>query len=559
MIVTMSPSPPLAEQSRPARAELLCLAGAILLGAILRLSFPSRMAIEHFDEGVYASNFWFGAEEGYEYPARHLYAPPLLPAAIEWTMIIASLLGIRPTGFVPMIPSLLAGLATIPSIWWVGRRWFGPSAGIVSAWLVAASDFHSSYSRAALTDVPVCLFILWGVYFTWLALQTGTRRDIILAAVFTALAWWTKYNGWLPLAIGLSGGMAWQLAMPLTERQLVQFAKRWLLVAGLSFVLWSPVLIGLQKHGGYNAVAANHGQYVGGIAKWPETAGKQLDHIATYDGPFRPLYDSYPANYLAIKLGIWIPRQIEWLPSILLLIGVVTVCLLCWYRRVRLPTSGANWVLLAWICGLTVATPFYYPYPRLVLPWMAAAWLGAGLLVQHAIDSGVVFALIPGRASQSWRPQWLEIGIACWLVAATLTTQHLHAWEDRGTLAKIVDWCSEHIKRETVAAGHPGDEAIVYVYGLPAAVFRLKADGLPLVAPVADFRFLDSPSPRPTFFIFPADFQDEPRFSQLWEAKRDRFGQVWPRQYGDSSLVMLDAERNAGFFRCGLCLVKVTN
>ena len=104
MIVIMPPSLPQTEQPRPARAELLCLAGAILLGAILRLAYPGRMAIEHFDEGVYASNFWFGAEEGYEYPARHLYAPPLLPAAIEWTMILASLCGIRPTGLIPMIP-----------------------------------------------------------------------------------------------------------------------------------------------------------------------------------------------------------------------------------------------------------------------------------------------------------------------------------------------------------------------------------------------------------------------------------------------------------------------
>jgi dolichyl-phosphate-mannose-protein mannosyltransferase len=490
-----------------------------------------------------------------------LYAPPLLPAAIEWTMIIASLCGVRPTGFIPMIPSLLAGLAMIPSMWWVGRRWFGPSAGIVSAWLVAASDFHSSYSRAALTDVPVCLFILWGVYFTWQALQTGTRRDIILGAVFTALGWWTKYNGWLPLAVGISGAAAWQFTLPHEERQPVKVAKRWLLVAGLAFVLWSPVLIGLQKHGGYNAVAANHGQYVEGFLEWPENAVEQLDHVASYDGPLWMLYFS-PAMRIAEIVPTWVLNCFSWGPNLVFFVGTVAVCLACSYRRVRLPARAVNWALLAWLCGLTVATPCYYPYPRLMMPWMTAAWLGAGLIVQYAINSSVIFALRPVSIGQKWSPQWIEVSLAAWLIAGVMSQSkfhQIHAWQDRGDLAKAADWCAEHVRSETAAAGYPADEAIVYVYGLPAAVFRLKADGLPLVAPVANFSFLDSPRPRPTFLLFPAHFQDVSEFNKEWEAKRHQFEQVWPKVYYYSELVRLDADRNVGFFRSGLCLVKVGN
>ena len=291
-----TPAPPSTIERTISRTEWLWLLGAVLFGAILRLSFPGRMAVEHFDEGVYASNFWFEVEQGGEYPARHLYAPPLLPMAIEWTMIVASLCGIKPTGFIPMIPSLIAGLVTIPSLWWVGRRWFGPSAGIVAAWLVAASDFHASYSRAALTDVPVCLFMLWGVYFIWQALQSGTRRDILLAGLFTGLAWWTKYNGWLPLAIGLSGGAAWQLSLPRADRRLRQFFTRWLLVALTAFVIWSPVLWGLQKHGGYAAVAANHRQYVGNLddfERWCDTALSQMRTIGAYDNWFGALHEAF--------------------------------------------------------------------------------------------------------------------------------------------------------------------------------------------------------------------------------------------------------------------------
>ena len=122
MIEFMPPQTIVAEPNPIPRAEYLWLAGALLLGLVLRLGFPGRMAIEHFDEGVYASNFWFDASDGSQYPARHLYAPPLLPAAIEWTMIVASLCGFRPTGFVPMIPCLIAGIATIPALWWINPR-----------------------------------------------------------------------------------------------------------------------------------------------------------------------------------------------------------------------------------------------------------------------------------------------------------------------------------------------------------------------------------------------------------------------------------------------------
>ena len=47
----------------------------------------SRSAVEHFDEGVYASNIYFAAPE-YAYPLQRFYAPPLLPALIEAGMIV---------------------------------------------------------------------------------------------------------------------------------------------------------------------------------------------------------------------------------------------------------------------------------------------------------------------------------------------------------------------------------------------------------------------------------------------------------------------------------------
>src|SRR5688572_10801156 len=72
------------------RAEAAVVGVVILLGFFLRALNPGAMSIEHFDEGVYASNLYCGQlDPPFAYPMRHLYAPPLFPAILEWAQILA--------------------------------------------------------------------------------------------------------------------------------------------------------------------------------------------------------------------------------------------------------------------------------------------------------------------------------------------------------------------------------------------------------------------------------------------------------------------------------------
>ncbi len=518
----MPPVPAILERQF-SRAELCWLVGAIVTGSILRLSFSGRMAIEHFDEGVYSSNFWFGVEQGYRYPAQHLYAPPLLPLAIEWTMITASLCGIKPIGFIPMIPSLIAGIATIPSMWWVGRRWFGPTSGIVAAWFVAASDFHASYSRAALTDVPVCLFILWGVHFSWLALQSGARRDILLAGLFTGLAWWTKYNGWLPLAIGLTGGAAWQLTFLRSERDLQQFATRWLLIALTAFIIWSPVLIGLQKYGGYAAVAANHQQYIEGPSHWGDNAVNQLMIAGVYDnwlGYFGEVTEalrqasqrkSAPAfGPVGLTEQTTLGREAANFTSPTIVIAAPILLALATLQggiwRLALASRSchalATWLLGSWFLGLTVTIPFYHHYPRLALPWLMTVWLGSGLAVQLWLESRL------GKRETTFQPHWhasrFVMVIVAWLVSCDSVrglARTIHCWEDRRGMQQNTLALSKVVRDEMTKQEYPPNEAIVYVEGLPAMVWGFHSLEMPLVAPVQDLGFVNKLHPRPVYFV----------------------------------------------------------
>lgn len=358
----------LAESAHPtalaiSRAQTLWLAVAFLAGAVLRLGTVSSVAVEHFDEAVYASNLLFTLEEGSEFPMRQLYAPALLPAAIEWTTIIGqTILGDVPNWW-PMLPALLAGLVTIPSAWWIVRQWFGPPAGIAAALLIACDEFHASYSRTALTDIPLSLFVLWAVYWFWRALQSGERRQALFAGAFTALAWWTKYNGWLPLAIAAAGGTLWQISLPRQARNWTKFARTWVLAAVTAALLWSPVLWDCRKVGGYGQVAENHRSYITGLSRWIPNVVRGFENL-----------DEFLGGITLAGAGI-----------------ALAACFLP--IRVRPPDTRSNpesssrtlaaCLINAWFWGLVLATPMYYPYSRLWLPCWLAGQISLAALLAH--------------------------------------------------------------------------------------------------------------------------------------------------------------------------------
>jgi len=255
------------------RTELVAILVIIVAGFAARFVFLNELAIEHFDEGVYASNLFFA--EGI-YPDRFLYAPPLLPFLVDWSMIIFG-----QTRWAPFLPSLILGSLTVPLVWWSVRRWSSGASGIAAAALISLNDFHIAMSRSALTDAPMVFFLLLAV---WLAVEALSGRNFRLATVAgfaTGLAWATKYNGWLPVAIAVSGSVAAWIFWP-REKSPTKGNEGCLSVGSIVACLavlavtaaatWFPVWWELQPIGGYARVADNHRNYVTGFAEWWPTA-----------------------------------------------------------------------------------------------------------------------------------------------------------------------------------------------------------------------------------------------------------------------------------------------
>lgn len=252
---------------RVSTREAWAIAVLLFVALAMRVAYPSHMAIEHFDEGVYASNLAAGPANGYTYPARHLYAPPLLPATIESSLGMASLISADPE-WAAFVASWISGCLTVGLVWWATRSWFGPAAGLIAASFAALSDFHILYSRTALTDTLMGFGLLLSVYLIFHALSTNRLVWAIAAGVATGLTWWTKYNGWLPLAVGIAGSIPWWILGGRTRLPLPRYLAILGTIVFTALVVWSPVWQGLGEHGGYAAVHANHQKYIVGWSGW---------------------------------------------------------------------------------------------------------------------------------------------------------------------------------------------------------------------------------------------------------------------------------------------------
>jgi dolichyl-phosphate-mannose-protein mannosyltransferase len=298
--------------------EAVFVSVCILMAFGCRVAWLNLEAVEHFDEGIYASVLWYDVTQGGAYPGREFFAPPLSGLGMR----VASFLpGLQP--FAPFVPSILLGTMTVPAAWWLARMWYGSAAGLFAASIAAFSDFHIAYSRTALTDVGCLTWTLLALGFGSLAihasLNPGRRflKHAAFAGIATGLGWWTKYTGWLPLAILWGGTMLWwlwkgrkvvRIWRPLTTLCVATA------VAGIVFLPW---IWQLQSVGGYSAISANHGSYLTGFSRdlpgiWRQHLTQHLSFQFSQDGTM----GAFSLGFGMIAAGVfrWRAARFTWNP-----------------------------------------------------------------------------------------------------------------------------------------------------------------------------------------------------------------------------------------------------
>lgn len=486
----------------------------LLIGIVafsLRWTNLGNVAVEHFDEGVYASNIFCGPESNFHYPAQYLYAPPLLPWLIEWGHVLFG-----PGALAAFWPNLVAGTLTPLLVCRLGTRWFNPRLGLLAGLMLATSDAHIAFSRSAMTDALLVFWWLLVVDQLELAIKNNSPRGAMLAGLLTGLAWWTKYNGWLPLALAVPP-VAWRhlqvwrsKAEPDAPRALPPLTL-WGITCGVAVAVWSPWLWNLQGEGGYASVMANHRQYVVGFAGWESGLSSQSFLFMMNAGAW-----TYAGMGVALWLGVLTPAAcFTWNTS---------------PDAKRWGGMDALW-LVSWLAGMALLVPLYRPYFRLMLPLLPAMCLAAGWLNFELRDGFPVPSVSgngPPRTSQGeWWGQILGVllgalsiglGICLGLQEPNGTTR----MEPRTNIRDTARYLVEGPLRQQ-------PEPIVYVYGEPALYYHLKAAGLSLVAPVSHLRFADPETPRPEVPIYlvvgPHALADQ-RFEQQFQATRKQWERI---------------------------------
>ncbi|MFQ5730741.1 MAG: ArnT family glycosyltransferase [Planctomycetaceae bacterium] len=595
---------------RLALRELAAVGAVLVFGAILRCYHPERMAVEHFDEGVYASNVWSSPPD-YRYPNQQFYAPPLFPALVELAMRLPPDLPGPPR---PMLVGLVAGSLTILAVWWLGRCWFGPVAGVTAATLCAFSDVHLVYSRSALTDPLLCLWLVLAMVGIGEGHRRLNRVWLFAGGVMTGLAWWTKYNGWLPLAIQLSGLTAWLIFGGREARRRSSWHAGGVVVTAVTAVaVIFPMFLDLE--GGYAAVAANHRGYLVGLSGWGESLSRQWGAHRHFDGTlavFGVAYTvlltaalcvgrregrlawvglpgdgtspggSFVLGWIAIvAAALPVCGFVAWTGTSAAFAGLTTLALAVGlfgaFRSIgpssaeaedsaNEPLSRARlpfWLLAAWFAGLFLATPMYRAYPRLTLPWLVSAWIGAGACCDWFLRRQVRSpGFLKSRGSR-WPLLLSVVGVAagCALLlqfSEQLRSGRIAGWQDRRGLRMMAD---EIVNRSIADVREPlpglspdGErtpQLVFYVYGEPGLYYHLSAKAqtsLPAfaVSAVQDLNLKPATlkgqdGELPTFLISGPHAHRSGQFQQQWTKDAARYRKVGDDiPYPASDLVLLN-------------------
>lgn len=542
---------------------LVCL--LLLTALILRISAFDRMAVEHFDEGVYASNLWFGAETEFSYPQRQFYAPPLFPFLVE---ISISLWGTSAAGC--MATSLASGLATVACVWWIARCWFGSAAGIGAMAFAACSDFHVQFSRMCLTDVPMCLGLLVAVFLFSRLPQGRIAWYGVAAGAVAAVTWWIKYTGWLALAICAAASLADILCRRGWGRPQNRLSIGWLIMASSCVLLCVPMFQQLQPSGGYTAIARNHAGYLIGPSGWLSAVGRHHAIQRHYDD-----WSTLAGLLLAVVLSQWIQwpsgtwrqatgsergRMLLRLAGLGSLAGLLSTAIgtaplllaaSVWglvrqlrraHRDPKLGSSLPGWLVLTWIAGLMLSVPMYQPFPRLALPWVIAVWLGAASLAGRTMQdrpSNPITRMPPGTNSL------LSIAVitlfAISLILNFAARGRWAAWQDQTRMTQAANQIRTIIHKHT-SATNPAS-SVVYTYAEPALFYQLSSLSVSS-QPIDNLSFAQRTAHSAThvYLVAGPHAERSQQFAAEWAMVAHRFLAVDEIPYTPTDLVRFNSE-----------------
>lgn len=130
----------------------------------------------------------------------YLNKPPLH----AWLIALASWPTGQVTQWSAVLPSLLGAVGIAVATYWIGRRLFGPAAGVVAGMIVVTTHGVFTLARVPMPDVTLCAALTAAMAAFVAAEFDGRRAALVAFYGLVGVAFWTKGPaGLLPLAVVL--------------------------------------------------------------------------------------------------------------------------------------------------------------------------------------------------------------------------------------------------------------------------------------------------------------------------------------------------------------------
>ena len=157
-------------------------------------------------------------------------------------------------GFSPVGPSVMVAvlsLATVVFIWWIGRSWFGKTAGLIASGLYAVSPTVITFSRSSWNPNIMPFFALLSVYSVWKVWRKNEFGWLIVLGISFAFVLQSHYLG---LLLAPTIFLFWILTIRnLKDKR--AFIRKSLLGLFIFLLLMSPLLIFDLRHNFMNTKA----------------------------------------------------------------------------------------------------------------------------------------------------------------------------------------------------------------------------------------------------------------------------------------------------------------
>ncbi|HEX4187570.1 MAG TPA: glycosyltransferase family 39 protein [Solirubrobacteraceae bacterium] len=422
--------PPAAAEQAPARPRVprvspyqwAALALITLGAAALRLLYIGKVSPDPFYDAAVRSmslswhNFFFGAfEPG---GSVSIDKPPI---DLWFQVASVKLLGFSSTTL--KLPEVFAGIASVPLLFAVVRRIWGPAAGLAAALALAVLPVDVITSRSDTMDVVMMALILLSLLFLIHAAETGRTRWLLGAAATLGVAFDVKLLESLiavpALAVfaylGLPGARPQRFArLAAAAGVYVLVALSWLTATQLAPAHERPFAIGSSNGSAWNAAFVFNGtERLGGKSPEPQfTVYEPGHHYPTATQSERdhiPIVPASPTRLLA-RIG---PLSGERLGLELLAALLLGVPALLWSVRrpvresppgaveedeerpsgvqLRLLRAGAAALIVWMLAGIVLFSAMARLHPRYVEAFTPA--------VAAMLGIGAAWAVVPrGRA-----------------------------------------------------------------------------------------------------------------------------------------------------------------